>query len=31
MLGELAEQKTLDYPTVSVAVQRIQKMATAAA
>ena len=28
MLGELAEQKTLDYPTVSVAVQRLGQLAS---
>ena len=27
MLAELAEQKTLDYPTVSVAVQRLGQLA----
>ena len=27
MLGELAEQKSLDYPTVSVAVQRLGQLA----
>jgi glutamate dehydrogenase len=28
MLAELAEQKTLDYPTVSVAVQRLGQLAS---
>jgi glutamate dehydrogenase len=28
MLGELAAQKTLDYPTVSVAVQRLSQLAS---
>jgi glutamate dehydrogenase len=27
MLGELASQKTLDYPTASVAVQRLSQLA----
>jgi len=27
MLNELANQKTLDYPTVSVAVQRLSQLA----
>jgi glutamate dehydrogenase len=30
MLGELAAQKTLDYPTVSVAVQRLSQLAAQA-
>jgi glutamate dehydrogenase len=28
MLNELAAQKTLDYPTASVAVQRLQQLAS---
>jgi len=28
MLGELAAQKTLDYPTASVAVQRLSQLAS---
>ena len=28
MLGELASQKTMDYPTASVAVQRLSQLAS---